>query len=133
MRVREVVVDIETTIPDIIISKEIEQKANDLDIMVDLMKEKNKISSRKVKIQILTMIPSSWTVRKTANFFGVSNYMVRQAFKLRKEHGFFASPEHKMMFCSLLQISIVMMRIADFFQGKMIMLALEGINICRRG
>ena len=40
-----------------IISKEIEQKANDLDIMVDLMKEKIKVSSRKVKIQILTMTP----------------------------------------------------------------------------
>ena len=78
-----------------IISKEIEQKANDLDIMVDLMKEKIKVSSRKVKIQILTMTPLSWTVRKTANIFGASNYMVRQAFKLRKEHGIFASPEHK--------------------------------------
>lgn len=79
----------------VMISKEIKEKAKDLDIMVDLMKEKIEVSSRKVKIQVLTMTPSSWTVRQTAEFFGVSNYMVRQAFKLRKEHGIFASPEQK--------------------------------------
>ncbi len=79
----------------VMISKEIKEKAKDLDIMVCLMKEKIEVSSRKVKIQVLTMTPSSWTVRQTAEFFGVSNYMVRQAFKLRKEHGIFASPEQK--------------------------------------
>ncbi len=76
-------------------SKEMKEKAKDLDIMVDLMKEKIKESSRKVKVQVLTMTPSSWTVRQTADFFGVSNYMARQAFKLRKEHGILASPEQK--------------------------------------
>ena len=59
-----------------LISKEMKLKAKDLDIMVDMMKEKIKVSPRKVQVQVLTMTPSSWKVRQTAEFFGVSNYMV---------------------------------------------------------
>jgi hypothetical protein len=77
------------------ISDEINNKASDLDRIVELMKEKIQISPRKTKIQVLTMTPSSWSVRKTAEVFGVSNYMVRKAFGLRKEKGILATPEAK--------------------------------------
>ena len=39
------------------------------------------------------MTPSSWSVRKAAEVFDVSNYMVRTAFKLRKKKGILATPE----------------------------------------
>ena len=41
------------------------------------------------------MTPSSWSVRKTAEVFDVSNYMVRKAFRLREEKGILATPEAK--------------------------------------
>ena len=40
------------------------QKANDLDNLVELMKEKLKVSNKGEKIQILTLTPESWSLRK---------------------------------------------------------------------
>ena len=42
------------------------QKANDLDNLVELMKEKLKVSNKGEKVQILTLKPESWSLRKTA-------------------------------------------------------------------
>ena len=77
------------------ISEEMKKKASDLDRIVELMKDKIQISPQKTKIQVLTMTPSSWSVRKTAEVFDVSNYMVRKAFRLREEKDILAIPKAK--------------------------------------
>lgn len=76
-------------------STETQAKAKDMDTMLDLMKEKIKESPRNIKIQVLTMAPASWGVGRTAGYFGVSEYMVRQAFKIRNSHGILANLEEK--------------------------------------
>ena len=85
------------------ISEEMKKKASDLDRIVELMKDKIQISPQKTKIQVLTMTPSSWSVRKTAEVFDVSNYMVRKAFRLREEKGILATPEAKKVMSYLIQ------------------------------
>ena len=74
---------------------EIKEKADNLDRLVDLMKNKMQSSNRKQKILILTIAPSSWSIEKTKNEFNVSGYMVRQARKLVKERGILELPEPK--------------------------------------
>ena len=75
---------------------ELKKKANDLDILASLMKEKLKVFNRKKKIQILTMAPRSWSILQTANEFDVSEYMVRQARKIAAEKGIFELPDQKL-------------------------------------
>ena len=43
----------------------------------------------------MTLIPSEWSVRQSAKYFGVSNYLVRKAKLLAKEKGIFALPDPK--------------------------------------
>ena len=51
--------------------------ANDGDEMV---KEKyNSSTLRSERMRILTLLPRSWSIRKAANVFGVSKYLIRQA------------------------------------------------------
>ena len=54
-------------------------KANDLDYLVHCMKEKMKLSNRNEKLQILTLIPKSWSIRKAAEEFGVSKSTIQKA------------------------------------------------------
>ena len=75
--------------------QQLKKKACDLDILVDLMKEKLKVSNRKKKIQILTIAPKSWSMSQVCETFGVTEYMVRQARKLANEKGILEFPEQK--------------------------------------
>lgn len=65
----------------------------DLDILMDLLKEKIAVSPRNVQTQLLTLVPDSWTVEKVTEKFEVSPYMVKAARKLRQEHGILAEPQ----------------------------------------
>ena len=47
------------------------------------------------KIQILTMAPPSWSIEKTAETFGVSKHLVKQARELKKSEGILALPSSK--------------------------------------
>ena len=67
--------------------QDMSQKANDLDKLVELMKEKLKVANKREKIQILTLTPKSWSLQKTAN---VSKAIARKARILRKEKGILA-------------------------------------------
>ena len=51
------------------VPKEIQTKADYLDYLVNCMKEKLKVSNRWQQLQILTLIPKSWSVRKAAKDF----------------------------------------------------------------
>lgn len=58
----------------------IKEKANDLDRLVGLMKDKIKTSSKRQKIQTLTSTPPSWSIEKGKTEFDVSAYMVRKGY-----------------------------------------------------
>ena len=74
---------------------ELKEKAHDLDRLLFLMKEKIKNCTREKKIQILTMMPGSWSVKKAKEFFNVSAYIVRQARKLAAENGILELPGNR--------------------------------------
>ncbi|CAH0556044.1 unnamed protein product [Brassicogethes aeneus] len=65
----------------------------DLNCLIELLKEKCKISCGQEVLKLLTLVPSSWSIQKTANEFGVSTYMVNKARKLKKDYGILAEPE----------------------------------------
>ena len=73
--------------------QDMNQKANDLDKLVELMKEKLKVSNKREKIQILTLTPESWSLRKTAKEFKVSKATARKARIIREEKGILAVPQ----------------------------------------
>ena len=62
------------------IPAESRSKANDLDYLVGCMKDKLKISNRRKRHHILTLVLNSWSLRKAAEVFSVSK-------KLFKRHG----------------------------------------------
>ncbi len=76
--------------------REIRTKAADLDHLVGLMKEKLDagLSSRE-KIQLMTLAPASWSRQKVSQYFGVSEYIVREARALVEERGIIALPDQK--------------------------------------
>ena len=63
--------------------QDMNQKANDLDKLVELMKKN--LSNKRRKIQILTLTPKPWSLRKTAKEFKVSKTTARKARILREE------------------------------------------------
>ena len=69
------------------------RKENYLDKLVELMKEKLKASNKREKIQILTLTPESWSLRKTAKEFKVSKATARKARILRDEKVILALPQ----------------------------------------
>ena len=67
------------------------QKASDLDKLVELMNLRYQIRERKIQILILT--PESWSLRKTAKEFKVSKATARKARILTEEKGILAVPQ----------------------------------------
>ena len=59
------------------------------------MKEKLKVSDQKQKLQILTLTPDSWSVRKAAECFKVSKSTIQQAKLLKAEKGIVGYPDMK--------------------------------------
>lgn len=68
----------------------------DMDRLVDLLKEKMKVSSRQKQVQILTLAPQSWSITKTVQEFQVSEYKVKLARTLLKEKGVLGDVEPKL-------------------------------------
>ena len=61
---------------------------HDIDFLVQDVKDKLKISSGiRETLQLLTLAPRSWTIEKTAQEFGLTNYLVRRFWELRNTHG----------------------------------------------
>ena len=57
---------------------------DDFEIMICQLQDKLETADRSEKVQILTVLPKYWSVRKVQAEFGASKYMVRKA-KLKKE------------------------------------------------
>ena len=75
------------------INKETQSKADDLDYLVECIKDKLKVSNRRGKLQLLTLVPNSWSVRKAANVFSVSKSTIQKARILKAEKGIAGCPE----------------------------------------
>ena len=69
------------------------QKARDLDKLVELMKKKLKISNRSKTLQVLTLVPDSWSVRKAATEFNVSKQTIQKARVLKHQKGILEMPD----------------------------------------
>ena len=68
------------------------QKANDLDKLFELIKEKLNVSNKREKIQILTLTPEYWSLWKTAKEFKVSKAAAQKA-RILKEEDILAVPQ----------------------------------------
>ena len=77
------------------IRKEEREKAAELDKLHFLLKEKITASTKREKIKLLTLVPDSWSRKQAAEFFNVTEYLVRTARRLKKEKGMLAEPERK--------------------------------------
>ena len=61
--------------------------------MIKQLKEKfHETQEKSVKVQILTLLPMSWSIKKIENEFKASNYMVRKAKTLVKLGGILSTP-----------------------------------------
>ena len=67
----------------------------ELERLIVLVKEKLEISSPRDQIKILTLTPESWSITKTVQEFGVTEYKVKCVRELKKERGILAEPKPK--------------------------------------
>ena len=63
-----------------------------LSLVTDI-KEKLKICNKQETVQLLTIVPDDWSIKKTVKFFNVTEHSVKMAQKLRKEQGILAVPK----------------------------------------
>ena len=71
------------------------EKCEDLDKFVDLLKEKSHHASRKEKMKLLTLVPSSWSIKKTMEEFNISQYMVKIAREIKSKKGILEEADPK--------------------------------------
>ena len=70
----------------------IDEKPNPDEEIISQLKEKYSTASRSEKLQILTIVPKSWSLRKIESEFGASNFMARKAKQLVR---IFSTPNPK--------------------------------------
>ena len=59
------------------------------------MKEKLVTASNTEKLQILTLVPDSWSRKYCSEYFGVSGYIIASARELKQRKGILAQPSQK--------------------------------------
>ena len=70
------------------------EKQNDESEMLQQLKEKfHSVTKNSEKVQILTVLPKSWSIQKIQTEFSASNFMARKAKQLVREKGVFSSPD----------------------------------------
>ena len=71
-------------------------KAENFDRLMQLIKEKlSTITTNREIILVLTLAPETWSIKKVANFFNVTEYAARKARSFVQEKGIFALPDQK--------------------------------------
>ena len=70
-------------------------KCEDMGRLVTLLKQKMLVLSKQKQVQLLTLVPQSWTIAKTATEFNISKHKVKQARKLKSEKGILAEVKPK--------------------------------------
>ncbi|HBS53687.1 MAG TPA: hypothetical protein DD806_06790 [Flavobacterium sp.] len=75
---------------------QIQQDSKDLMKLMEAIKEKISTATYQEKVQLLTLIPESWTLSKVVNFIpSVTIHMVRNARILLKDNGILTAPEKR--------------------------------------
>ena len=87
--------DIEIEEPSAIYDRYTKNKAEELDRMHAAMKEKLVTASNTEKLQILTLVPDSWSRKYCSEHFRVSEYLIRSERELKQRKGILAQPSHK--------------------------------------
>ena len=87
--------DIEIEEPSAIYDRYTKNKAEELDRMHAAMKEKLVTASNTEKLQILTLVPDSWSRKYCSEYFGVSGYIIPSARELKQRKGILAQPSQK--------------------------------------
>jgi len=85
---------------EVLSSKKFKQDSEEYDSMLNSLKSKfiDNHTTYDEKIQILTLLPESWSRSKTVNFFGTDNcseYAVRKAVETRRNFGILGKPIRK--------------------------------------
>ena len=73
----------------------IDEKTSDDGEIIAQLKDKFHTANRSEKVQILTVLPQSWSIRKIQNEFGASNFTVRKAKALVAASGILTTPNPK--------------------------------------
>ena len=73
----------------------IDEKPNEDDEIISQLKESYSTASRSKKLQILTIVPKSWSLKKIESEFGASNFMARRAKQIVREKGILSTPNPK--------------------------------------
>ena len=73
----------------------IQQKAEDLYVLVHLVKDRLQFLNRQRKIQLLIIVSHSWSIQKAKAEFQVSGCVIRQGRKLASEKGILELPDQK--------------------------------------
>ena len=92
----------------------IEQKAKDLDQLMEDINGQIAVSTFRRRIQLLTLAPKSWKIRYKADCFDFLCYLVQKAFKLRDDKGICSIPPKKGG--KLLPLWVIT-NIRQFYQG----------------
>ena len=71
------------------------ESETDSEIIQQLKEKFQSTTNRADKLQVLTVLPKSWSIRKIEKEFGATNYMVRKAKQLVLEKGVLSSPNPK--------------------------------------
>ena len=94
--------------------------------MITQLKDKFKSSKRRrEKIQILTVLPRSWSTKTIQSEFEVSNYMVRKAKKLVEDKGILSTPSQK---AGRTLTAIIVDNIRKFYCNDLISLLMPGMK-----
>ena len=68
---------------------------DEAEIIKQIKDKFNKSSDRSEKVQILTVLPKSWSIQKVQEEFEATNYMVRKAKELVRQKGILSTPNPK--------------------------------------
>ena len=75
--------------------EDVAPESHDSEIIAQLKEKFKNTTKKSEQLQILTILPKSWSVRKIENKFGVSNYMARKTKELVKTKGILSTPNPK--------------------------------------
>ncbi|CAF2079971.1 unnamed protein product [Rotaria magnacalcarata] len=104
------------------------ERANDFNHIISQLKDKFHISTKvSEKIQILTVLPIDWPIRKVQNEFGTSFNMARVAKNLQKEKGILSCPNAKVGKTVSLETAEI---VRNFYMREDISRTLSGLKDC---
>ena len=111
---------------------------NDSEIIEQLKEKFHSSTDRSQKVQILTVLPKSWSIRKAEEEFAASNYMARKAKDLVKDQEILSPPNpkhgsshyHKQLTISLVQAFYELDEVSQIMPDKKDFICIRKGNQC---